>query len=105
MNFHLNYSPAKSSLEINHHHSILMTGSCFSENIGEYLKDYKFNCEINPNGILFNPISISWALQSYITNSNEISIVKNNDLFYSLNHHGDFSFKTANRSWDKSFSY
>ncbi len=96
MNFHLNYTPPKSPLEINHHQSILMMGSCFAVSIGEYLKDYKFNCEVNPNGILFNPISIASALQSYRNNSNENSFVKNNDLFYSLNHHGDFNFKNEN---------
>ncbi len=71
-------------------------GSCFAENIGDHLQHYKFNAMINPNGILFNPISISNALVSYIDNSpvEKDSLVKSGDLFYSLQHHGDFHSET-----------
>ena len=93
MNFHLNYNPPISAAKISHLQTIFMMGSCFAENIGQYLNNYKFKCEINPNGILFNPISLSSALHSYLINSTEYSIVKNNDLFFSLNHHGVFGFK------------
>lgn len=34
-------------------------GSCFSENIGEWLKDLRFNTRINPFGITYNPISLA----------------------------------------------
>lgn len=92
MPFHLNYSPKESPLKISHEDKILMIGSCFAENIGEKLRANKFNCLINPNGILFNPRSICQAIRSYIQDADiEItSIVKNNELFYSLDHHGDF---------------
>lgn len=93
MKFHLDYKLNPSPAKISHHEKILMMGSCFAGYIGEYLTNYKFNCEINPNGILFNPVSISEALNSYIHHSFENSIVKNNDLFFSMNHHGDFAFK------------
>lgn len=96
MKLHLDHTPAPSPVKISHADKILMMGSCFAENIGEYLTNYKFNCEINPNGILFNPISISEAIHSYITNSGQNTIVKNDDLFYSLDHHGDFAFKSEN---------
>src|SRR5437764_432509 len=97
MNFHLNYTPPPLPEKIDHKDKILMMGSCFAENIGHYLTKYKFNCKINPNGILFNPNSITTSLQNYISNETEKTyIVKNSDLVYSLHHHGDFSFKTEN---------
>lgn len=37
---------------------ILTMGSCFAENIGSRLKQFKFNTQTNPAGILFNPVSI-----------------------------------------------
>ncbi len=94
MKFHLNYNPPLLAQKTSHEDKILMLGSCFAENIGEYLTDHKFNCEINPNGILFNPISISNALTSYFAGSDQYPIIKNNDLFFSLDHHGDLCFKS-----------
>ena len=40
---------------ITHRHSILLLGSCFSENIGSRLQKYKFDVDINPFGTLYNP--------------------------------------------------
>jgi hypothetical protein len=38
---------------------LLFLGSCFSENIGEWLKDLRFQTRINPFGITYNPVSIA----------------------------------------------
>ena len=70
-----------------------MIGSCFTENIGAKLKQHKFSVLENPNGILFNPISISKSLISYIENKQYTK----EDLFYeneswnSWQHHSRFS--------------
>jgi len=42
---------------------ITMMGSCFTENIGDKLKQSKFNVTTNPFGIIFNPIPINGILQ------------------------------------------
>jgi hypothetical protein len=75
-----------------------LTGSCFAENIGGYLKDYKFNCLINPSGILFNPISVSQSLSSILENSELLPelLIENEGTFYSLLHHGDFRSPSRN---------
>src|SRR3954470_18347057 len=73
--------------------NILVTGSCFTEHIGHYLIDVKFNVLQNPNGILFDPISVCSSLISYIQNKQ----YKGDDLFYlneswhSWLHHSRFS--------------
>lgn len=72
---------------------LLLTGSCFTEHIGNYLMDVKFNVLQNPNGILFDPISVCSSLVSYIQNKQYIQ----QDLFYlneswhSWQHHSRFS--------------
>ena len=53
----LNLPP--SELKVSHQDRILLLGSCFSQNIGERLQKYKFNCISNPFGTIFNPVSIS----------------------------------------------
>lgn len=78
---------------ISYDQQIMLIGSCFTEHIGTYLADRKFNTLSNPNGILFNPISIANALLSYTDNYT----YKNNDLFKlhdiwgSWDHHSQFS--------------
>jgi hypothetical protein len=73
--------------------NILLTGSCFTEHIGNYLLDIKFNVLQNPNGILFDPVSVCSSLVSYIQNKQ----YKEEDLFYlneswhSWQHHSRFS--------------
>lgn len=93
MEFHLNYKHPVQKASIQHQDDVLLIGSCFAENIGEKLVSHKFNCLVNPNGILFNPISISTALSNYInaTPIQENNIVEGNGLFCSLQHHGSFS--------------
>lgn len=43
---------------ISYNDKIMMIGSCFSDSIGQHLKDYGFNVMVNPFGTLYNPISI-----------------------------------------------
>lgn len=38
---------------------ILMLGSCFSTEIGQIMKDYRFDVMVNPFGVLYNPCSIA----------------------------------------------
>jgi len=98
MEFHLNYNPAPSSVKITHADKILLIGSCFAENIGEKLLVNKFQTLINPNGILFNPSSIATALRSYLKpetrNTETQKPHLNNNLHFSLEHHGSFSSST-----------
>lgn len=98
MQFHLNYNHPKQASAITHRQKVLLLGSCFAENIGEKLFSAKFNCLLNPNGILFNPISIANALDSYINIrvAKEEDLVNSEGLFKSLNHHGCFAFADKN---------
>jgi hypothetical protein len=70
-----------------------MMGSCFAEHIGEQLQHHKFDTLVNPNGILFNPISIFNAVKNYADKQllKELELFEYNDLWYSWEHHGLFA--------------
>ncbi|MFN5692578.1 MAG: GSCFA domain-containing protein [Bacteroidota bacterium] len=78
---------------ITYQDSILMVGSCFTENMAGYLRDYKFSVMDNPQGILFNPVSVLSCLQR-ITNCQSLTekeLFFYNDCYHSWDHHGEFS--------------
>jgi hypothetical protein len=72
---------------------ILLTGSCFTEHIGNQLRDWKFNTLQNPNGILFDPASVAGSLVSYIGPRiyTEEDLTFFNELWQSWQHHSQFS--------------
>lgn len=88
MEFHLNYSPAPSTIKISHRDTILTIGSCFAVELHARLSQAKFECACNPNGILFNPMSISKALNSYLNKTliKSDELILNDGIYCSLNH-------------------
>jgi hypothetical protein len=73
---------------------MMLFGSCFSENIGSKLLDYRFQAEVNPFGILYNPSSVSQAIKFLLAGKQPVSendLVFHNEMYHSLMHHGDFS--------------
>ncbi|MDQ6763227.1 MAG: GSCFA domain-containing protein, partial [Bacteroidota bacterium] len=79
--------------KISYADKIFLIGSCFSEEIGEHLANLKFNVLQNPNGILYDPLSISYALNSYVDNKryDECGLFSTDDLWHSWHHHSVFS--------------
>ncbi|EJX00080.1 GSCFA family protein [gut metagenome] len=68
-------------------------GSCFAENMGNFLREGKFQVDMNPFGILYNPLSIGAAWKE-IRNG---KVYEESDLFFykglwhSSMHHSIFS--------------
>ena len=93
MQFQLPINIKSPEIRINYRDKILLTGSCFTEHIGNSLGELKFSTLQNPNGILFDPLSVCNTLISYIENKQ----YKKEDLFYlneiwnSWEHHSRFS--------------
>jgi len=82
---------------LTHADRLLLLGSCFAAEMGERLLQAKFRCDVNPYGVLYNPLSIAAALR-------EIEAGRSygaDDLFFfrgcwhSPMHHGDFSSPEA----------
>ena len=114
MQFQLPINIKSPETRINYRDKILLTGSCFTEHIGNSLGELKFSVLQNPNGILFDPRSVCNSLISYIENKQ----YKKEDLFYlneiwnSWEHHSRFSninadecLKAINESQQKAHDF
>ena len=79
--------------EIRHSDSISLWGSCFAENIGKLLSDNKFDCDVNPFGILYNPLSIAKSMSILLDGKtyHEEDLRFDKGIWYSLMHHSSFS--------------
>src|SRR5215510_10165990 len=93
MDFMVNIDLKKSPKQINYEDKILLIGSCFTEHIGNSLEELKFSVLQNPNGILFDPLSVSQSLVSYIQNRqfSEKDFFRLNEVWHSWKHHSRFS--------------
>lgn len=103
MKFRFEFDIKKLSQPITHKGKLLLIGSCFTENIGEKLKKYKFSVLENPNGILFNPVSVAEALESYIAcdEFEKEDLFQLNEAWHSWKHHSRFSGLTAEEALNK----
>lgn len=82
------YSP-----KLNYKSKSLFIGSCFTENIGNYLNELKLPVYINPTGIIYNPISICSSI-NYLSQGKlfeEKDLDFYNELYFSFDHHSRFS--------------
>ena len=93
MEFRLEYTPGPFDIKINHQQKLLLIGSCFTEQIGAKMALHKFSVLDNPNGILFNPVSIARSVSSYIVNKQytETDLFYQNECWNSWEHHSRFS--------------
>jgi lysophospholipase L1-like esterase len=63
---------------ISYDSKLILLGSCFSENIGDKLKYFKFRTTQNPFGILFHPK----AIENLIVNSINEKVYSENDIVF-----------------------
>ena len=114
MQFQLPIQIKSPEARITYRDQIMLTGSCFTEHIGNSLSELKFSVLQNPNGILFDPRSVCNSLISYIENRQ----YKKEDLFYlneiwnSWEHHSRFSninavdaLKIINESQQQAYNF
>ncbi|MDB5200705.1 MAG: hypothetical protein JWQ27_114 [Ferruginibacter sp.] len=93
MEFRLEFTPKPFVQKLRHQDKLFLMGSCFTEQIGSKLAQHKFSVLDNPNGILFNPVSISQSLTSYMEQKHygETDLFYENELWGSWQHHTRFS--------------
>lgn len=72
-------------------------GSCFTENIGQKMADLKFPVDINPFGILYNPVSVASGIRILLKAEpfRPEDLVEHQGIWHSLYHHGRFSSAVA----------
>ncbi|MEO1626667.1 MAG: GSCFA domain-containing protein [Bacteroidota bacterium] len=100
-------SPFRTSLptpsypfDIGHQTPLLAIGSCFAQHMGQRLQDLQFNLQLNPLGILYNPVSIAKAIHHLLTPSTfeESELFLHQGLWHSWDHHGQFSHSNPQQS-------
>ena len=71
----------------------MFIGSCFTENVGNKMAELAYNVDINPFGILYNPVSVGNALQILLDKKmfTESDLIEAGGLWHSFYHHGRFS--------------
>jgi hypothetical protein len=82
---------------------MMLFGSCFSENIGQKLLDLKFDVDMNPFGILYNPESIANSLRILLEKRTftEEDLFQDQGLWNSFYHHSRFSDVDQEAALDK----
>ena len=72
---------------------IVTVGSCFADAIGARLQENKFQVQVNPFGVVYNPHSIHKALRYTIHNEPvaEHHYLQSNDVFLNYDFHSEFS--------------
>ncbi|MDO4180151.1 MAG: GSCFA domain-containing protein [Bacteroidales bacterium] len=97
MNFRTQVELPEKETEIRHSDRMMLFGSCFAENIGKLLVENKFRCDVNPFGILYNPLSVSEAIRRILSGR----LYRSDELFasggkwHSFMHHSVFSGDSA----------
>jgi hypothetical protein len=71
----------------------LFIGSCFTENIGEIMNSLAFDIDLNPFGIIYNPVSVADSVMRLIEGREFTAdeLFQFNGLWHSYRHHGRFS--------------
>ena len=97
MNFRTLVELPEKEVKIGHSERIMLWGSCFVENIGRRMTENKFRCNVNPLGILYNPISIASSLQQVLEGKvyGETDLFQASGMWHSWMHHSDFSASTS----------
>ena len=94
---------------ISYNDSILMLGSCFTDNIGKQLEDFGFNVCVNPFGTLYNPISILQSVEMLasereFSETDCVEIGAGDGRICSFSHHTSFARATAEEFVDNANS-
>ncbi|MCP9612560.1 GSCFA domain-containing protein [Coprobacter tertius] len=89
---------SRSIVPVTYHQQLLLFGSCFTEHIGERLLLSKFNADVNPFGIQYNPLSIERALTIMLDTKvfTPDDLFQDGRLWHSRMHHSLFSHTDKN---------
>lgn len=83
----------KGEKELGYDSKIMFMGSCFSENVGSRLAYYKLPVDVNPFGIVYNPVSVANSIRMLIDGKEfqEDDLNFSHDQWFSFFHHSRFS--------------
>lgn len=81
------------SWKISYQKRSVFMGSCFTENVGQKMEVLKYPVDINPFGILYNPVSVAKGIELLLHPGKFVKedLVENKGVWHSFLHHGRFS--------------
>ncbi len=103
MKFRTEIIQGPSHFQISYKDPIMLIGSCFTEYIGSRLREMQFSSDINPFGVVYNPLSVKRSIDLLM---NEKQYTKEdlefyNERYFSWDHHSDFSHPKADVTLEK----
>ena len=92
-----------SEVKISYEDKIMTLGSCFAQNIGQKMQEVWFDTNINPFGVLYNPVTILKSIELLIENIafTESNLFENHGLWQSFSHSSLFSDITSEKCLTK----
>ena len=92
-----------SEVKIDYEDRIMTLGSCFAQNIGMKMQEIWFDTNINPFGVLYNPVSIMKSIELLLENKTftEVDLFENRGLWQSFSHSSLFSDINVSKCLDK----
>jgi hypothetical protein len=97
INFRTEVELPKTPSQLSYRKNAMMVGSCFTENIGNYLHSHYFPVQTNPCGILYNPASLANCL-SFLVKGKQFDY---SDLFFANGLWNSFYFHSRFSNPDK----
>ena len=93
MNLQTKITVAAPDFLIDYNSRLMMLGSCFAENMGSKFSYYKFDVDVNPCGIIYNPLSVANVLRLIVEGKQfeKSDLRQVGSKWVSLYHHGAFS--------------
>lgn len=93
MKFRTEIHIPSSGFTITHKSKIMMIGSCFVENISAKLLGSGFHVDVNPFGIVYNPVSVHRVLEDILRKREyqEEELFMHQGIYHSFSHHSRFS--------------
>lgn len=88
---------------ISYRDKLMMMGSCFSEYIGEKFRQVKFQVDLNPFGVIYNPLSVAKSLRRLLVERpyNGEDLFKHQGIWGSFDHHTRFSATSSEEALAK----
>ena len=79
--------------------TLLSLGSCFADNIGRRLREHLFLVDVNPFGVLYNPLSVKQSLLTLLSDKRFTArdLFTHQSLWHSFAHSSLFSDTTPDR--------
>lgn len=92
-NFRTEIELKENPFKIEYNTRVMFLGSCFATNIGQQFKQSRMPANVNPYGVIYNPISVANTLSSIINNHQYTpdDLLFRDEQWHSFHHHSTFS--------------